>query len=276
MDKEEDIHLIELTTDMISAGWDDEAVPPPTPPKPAEIDVFETAQFGDPVLGSELEIMDTDKPEVPDGWTIIDDNEVTKDGDCYLTVDASPYVEPANTVCSELGKKASEAKATYNKYAPGSAIAIIRKKKPANKEPEQENPKPEPDAEWFELQMGDVVRKGDQLNANGNEKDLQGVGGWIECSPFNIGTVVGVHPHTKQFYVRRRMGTAQEVPIPHLPPPSDDNQSGKNLTRQLKCYCEESGYICRTTQKWLNKYGPPISPANNKPMKVEQKDDNNE
>lgn len=275
MDKE--THIIELTTDMISAGWDDEVVPPPTPPKPAEIEtVFENEKIGEPVLGSELEIMDTDKPEAPDGWTIIDDNEITKYGDCYLLGNTSPYDEPDRRVNSELGKKASEAKANHNKYLSGLslAVAIIRKEKLHNKEPEQEKPKPQAPSEWRLLDKGEVLRDDDEMDQTGVGLDENA---WVSCDGWG-GKVIGIHADTiaENWQFRRRIGKTPEVPLPQLPPPSDDNQSGKNLTRQLKCYCEESGYICRTTQKWLNKYGPPISPANNKPMKVEQKDDNNE
>ncbi|WP_157837088.1 SprT-like domain-containing protein [Geminisphaera colitermitum] len=48
-------------------------------------------------------------------------------------------------------------------------------------------------------------------------------------------------------------------------------QSGvkKQGTRLVKCVCEESGYTVRTTRQWLVQYGPPISPASKKPMKVE-------
>ncbi|EIP96858.1 SprT-like family [Opitutaceae bacterium TAV1] len=48
-------------------------------------------------------------------------------------------------------------------------------------------------------------------------------------------------------------------------------QSGvkKQGTRLVKCVCEESGYTVRTTRQWLVQYGPPISPATKKPMKVD-------
>jgi hypothetical protein len=43
----------------------------------------------------------------------------------------------------------------------------------------------------------------------------------------------------------------------------------KQTTRMLKCVCRVSGYTVRTTKQWIEKYGPPISPATNAPMEVE-------
>lgn len=47
----------------------------------------------------------------------------------------------------------------------------------------------------------------------------------------------------------------------------------KQSTRLIKCQCTASEYCVRITRKWLEEYGAPISPVNNKPMKFEVPDD---
>jgi hypothetical protein len=42
----------------------------------------------------------------------------------------------------------------------------------------------------------------------------------------------------------------------------------KQTTRMIKCVCPESGYVCRTTAKWIDEMGAPISPATGEPMEV--------
>jgi hypothetical protein len=42
----------------------------------------------------------------------------------------------------------------------------------------------------------------------------------------------------------------------------------KDTCRQLKCVCPASGYTCRTTRKWIEQLGAPISPKTGKPMEV--------
>lgn len=48
----------------------------------------------------------------------------------------------------------------------------------------------------------------------------------------------------------------------------EEEKSGvpKQSTRLIKCTCPISGYVVRTTREWIDRYGPPISPANQKPM----------
>jgi hypothetical protein len=43
----------------------------------------------------------------------------------------------------------------------------------------------------------------------------------------------------------------------------------KDGTRMVKCHCPVSGYTCRTTRKWLDQFGPPISPKTRKPMETD-------
>lgn len=47
----------------------------------------------------------------------------------------------------------------------------------------------------------------------------------------------------------------------------------KQSTRLIKCQCTASEYCVRITRKWLEEFGAPISPVNNKPMKFEIPDD---
>ena len=34
----------------------------------------------------------------------------------------------------------------------------------------------------------------------------------------------------------------------------------KQTTRMIKCVCPDTGYVVRTTQKWIDEYGPPYGP----------------
>lgn len=43
----------------------------------------------------------------------------------------------------------------------------------------------------------------------------------------------------------------------------------KQSTRLVKCQCTKSEYNVRITRKWLEEFGAPISPVNNKPMAFE-------
>ncbi len=40
----------------------------------------------------------------------------------------------------------------------------------------------------------------------------------------------------------------------------------KQGTRMLKCWCDNCGYICRTSEKWLEAIGAPLCPCNGKRM----------
>jgi len=57
---------------------------------------------------------------------------------------------------------------------------------------------------------------------------------------------------------------------PHAALSLDPAKSGraKDGTRQIKVTCPDSGYVCRTTRLWLEKYGPPLSPVTHKPMVI--------
>lgn len=48
----------------------------------------------------------------------------------------------------------------------------------------------------------------------------------------------------------------------------DQNQSPvkKQGTRLIKCECEDCGYTCRATKKWLEEVGAPLCPCNEKSM----------
>ncbi len=43
----------------------------------------------------------------------------------------------------------------------------------------------------------------------------------------------------------------------------------KQGTRMLKCWCNNCGYICRTSEKWLGEYGAPLCPCNGKQMQAD-------
>lgn len=55
---------------------------------------------------------------------------------------------------------------------------------------------------------------------------------------------------------------------PHAAIVPEESGEKKQTTRMVKCVCEDSGYTCRTTRAWLEKYGPPISPKTKQPMTV--------
>lgn len=59
---------------------------------------------------------------------------------------------------------------------------------------------------------------------------------------------------------------AQLGRYPHAKLNLAENPVKKQTTRMIKCECPKTGYICRTMRKWLDLYGPPISPATKKPM----------
>lgn len=45
----------------------------------------------------------------------------------------------------------------------------------------------------------------------------------------------------------------------------------KQGTRLIKCVCPQTGYVVRTTREWIDKYGPPLSPATKQPMLADVK-----
>lgn len=57
-------------------------------------------------------------------------------------------------------------------------------------------------------------------------------------------------------------------PYPHAA--MDPGQGKKTqATRLIKCECLECGYIVRTTNKWIDAYGPPLCPCNeNEPNRM--------
>lgn len=42
----------------------------------------------------------------------------------------------------------------------------------------------------------------------------------------------------------------------------------KQSTRMIKCECENCGYICRTSAKWIDEQGSPICPCNMEEMTI--------
>lgn len=50
----------------------------------------------------------------------------------------------------------------------------------------------------------------------------------------------------------------------------------KQTTRLVKCECEACGYIARTTNKWIEEWGPPICPCNKTSMRYEVSDKDRE
>ena len=49
--------------------------------------------------------------------------------------------------------------------------------------------------------------------------------------------------------------------LPHVRLDPGFRLKKKDGTRQLKCWCDDCGYVARTSQKWLDAAGPPICPA---------------
>lgn len=62
-------------------------------------------------------------------------------------------------------------------------------------------------------------------------------------------------------------------PYPHAKLDPRKSPVKKQSTRLIKCQCTESEYCVRITRKWLEEFGAPISPVNQKPMKFEIPDD---
>jgi len=62
-------------------------------------------------------------------------------------------------------------------------------------------------------------------------------------------------------------------PYPHSKLDANKRPTKKQSTRLIKCQCTESEYCVRITRKWLEEFGAPISPVNNKVMKFEIPDD---
>ncbi len=58
-------------------------------------------------------------------------------------------------------------------------------------------------------------------------------------------------------------------PYPHARLNPEKSGIPKAGTRLIKCVCEKTGYTVRTTAKWLEEFGPPLSPATKKAMVVE-------
>lgn len=62
-------------------------------------------------------------------------------------------------------------------------------------------------------------------------------------------------------------------PYPHVPLEPLMVQKKVQSTRMLKFTCEESGYIVRTTSKWVLEIGMPVCPCHMEPMTPEVKGD---
>lgn len=60
---------------------------------------------------------------------------------------------------------------------------------------------------------------------------------------------------------------------PHSALTTATSSHPKQSTRMVKCECPESGYIVRTTRKWLAEYGAPLCPCHRLEMAYESPDD---
>lgn len=90
-----------------------------------------------------------------------------------------------------------------------------------------------------------------------------------------IGKLTECYPGTDlTLYIREQI-TAILGTYPHAALKLDDEHreeatgEKKEGTRMVKCWCPVSGYTCRTTKKWLEQFGPPISPKTRKPMQTD-------
>lgn len=61
--------------------------------------------------------------------------------------------------------------------------------------------------------------------------------------------------------------------FPHGKLDSMKRPKKKQSTRLIKCECKKTGYTCRTTRKWIEEYGAPLSPSTKQPMTYEIPDD---
>lgn len=49
-------------------------------------------------------------------------------------------------------------------------------------------------------------------------------------------------------------------PYPHARLNASKSGRKKQSTRMIKCVCPDTGYVARTTQKWIDEYGAPFGP----------------
>lgn len=73
----------------------------------------------------------------------------------------------------------------------------------------------------------------------------------------------------KELLVKCKEWDSQLGPYPHAKLDGNKSPVKKQSTRLIKCQCTASEYVVRTTRKWLEEFGAPISPVNNKPMAFE-------
>lgn len=79
---------------------------------------------------------------------------------------------------------------------------------------------------------------------------------------------------TSTFASKELLGVCKEWdeklgPYPHAKLDGTKSPVKKQSTRLVKCECPKSGYTVRTTRKWLDEFGAPISPVTKKPMVFE-------
>lgn len=60
-------------------------------------------------------------------------------------------------------------------------------------------------------------------------------------------------------------------PFPHTALNMTTKTTKKQGTRMMKVSCDVSGYVARTTKKWLEEYGPPLCPCCETAMQREEK-----
>lgn len=58
-------------------------------------------------------------------------------------------------------------------------------------------------------------------------------------------------------------------PYPHAKLDGKKSPVKKQSTRLIKCECPATGYTVRTTRKWIDEFGAPLSPVTKKPMEYE-------
>jgi predicted Zn-ribbon and HTH transcriptional regulator len=94
---------------------------------------------------------------------------------------------------------------------------------------------------------------------NGHGKDFKLVAMKIGLD----GPMTATHADTKLTAqlekVKEKLGDYPHVAL-------DPSNRKKQTTRLIKCMCRDCGYIVRTTDKWLDRSGPPICPEDHIPM----------
>lgn len=83
-----------------------------------------------------------------------------------------------------------------------------------------------------------------------------------------IESKLGDYPHARLTTMRRVAGRPEDPSNPESPEGEPKAGEPKQTTRMIKTSCPDSGYIARTTRKWLEEFGAPLCPCHSRAMEV--------